>query len=217
MRAMILAAGSGTRLRPLTHLRPKPAVPVRGLPLIAYGLELLSRCGVREVMLNVHHLSDRLMATAQQRCPAGMRVHFSPERTLLGTGGGIRRAAGFLRESDPCLILGGDMILDADLPALVRTHRERGDAVTMLLIQDERMERFGSVGVDAAGCVRRIARRFDLGGETRAGLYAWANVVSARALDALPDRDVSNHFDDWLAPRLAAGARDIRGVFPTGR
>jgi NDP-sugar pyrophosphorylase family protein len=213
---MILAAGEGTRLRPLTALRPKPSVPVRGLPLLSYGLELLAHHGVREVIINVHHLSEVLIETAERCCPPGLRLHFSPEPELLGTGGGIRRAAAFLRESDPCLILGGDMILDANLSELLREHRERQDAVTMLLIDDPRVERFGSVGVDEAGCVRRIARRFDLGGEARAGLYAWANAVSARAFDALPDREVSNHFYDWLAPLLSAGARDIRGVFPGG-
>ena len=211
---MILAAGAGTRLRPLTALRPKPALPVRGLPLIAYGLALLARHGVREVMINVHHLPEILTAAAERYCPAGMRLFFSHERELLGTGGGIRRAARFLRESDPCLILGGDMILDADLSELVREHREAGDAATMLLLDDPRVDRFGSVGVDAQGCVRRVARRFDLGGETRGGLYAWANAVSRRALDSLPDREVLNHLDDWLVPQLAAGARDIRGVFP---
>ena len=74
------------------------------------------------------------------------------------------------------------MLLDVDLGALVARHRARGDAVTMLLRDDPRAESFGSIGIDAQGCVRRIGRRFDLGGETRAGVYTWVNVVSARAL-----------------------------------
>jgi hypothetical protein len=73
------------------------------------------------------------------------------------------------------------------------------------------MARFGSIGVDDRGAVRRIATRFDLGGETRAGLYTWANAVSRRAFDALPQRAVFNHFDHWIAPMLADGARDVRG------
>jgi NDP-sugar pyrophosphorylase family protein len=90
--------------------------------------------------------------------------------------------ADFLRESDPCLLLGGDMLLDVDLAALVARHRARRDAVTLLLRDDPRAESFGSIGADAQGCVRRIGRRFDLGGETQAGLYTWVNVVAARAL-----------------------------------
>lgn len=207
---MIVAAGLGTRLRPLSDLRPKPALPVRGLPLVAYNLALLARHGVREVVINTHHLPDQLEAAAREGCPPGLALHFSRETRLLETGGAIRRVAAFLRESDPSLVLGGDMLLDADLSALVRRHRERSDAVTLLLRDDPRGDRFGTIGVDAAGRVRRIAKRFDLGRETAAGVYTWANVVSARALDTLPQREVFGHLDAWLAPLLAAGASDIR-------
>ncbi len=208
---MIVAAGLGTRLRPLTDLRPKPALPVRGVPLIAYQLALLAHHGAREVVINVHHLAEQLIDVARHHCPRNVELHFSHEPELLDTGGGIRRVAKFLRESDPCLILGGDMLLDADLGGLLQRHRERGDAVTMLLRRDPRAEVFGTIGVDAERCVRRIGRRFDLGGEVDAGVYVWANAVSARAFDALPDREVFSHFDGWIAPLLEAGARDVRG------
>ncbi len=218
---MIVAAGHGTRLRPLTALRPKPALPVRGIPVVGWTLALLARHGVREVVINTHPLPERLRAAARAWCPSEMRLHFSHEETLLDTGGGIRRVAGFLRESDPCLVLGGDMLLDADLGALVARHRERGDAVTMLLREDDvRAERFGTIGVDGEGRVRRIAKRFDRGGETRSGVYTWANVISARALDTLPEREVFSHLDGWWMPRLAAGDESIRaedGVFAGGR
>ena len=209
MRAMIVAAGRGTRLRPLTDLRPKPALPVRGLPLVAYHLALLARHGVTEVVINVHHLPERLMETARRWCPPAIDLRFSFEPELLDTGGAIRAVANFLRESDPCLLLGGDMLLDVDLAALVESHRARRDAVTMLLRDDPRAESFGSIGTDAQGCVRRIGRRFDLGGATQAGVYTWVNVVSARALGDLPERRVFGHLDDWIAPRLASGARDV--------
>jgi len=209
MRAMIVAAGLGTRLQPLTDLRPKPALPVRGIPLISYAMAWLHQHGVSEVVINVHHLPAMLEAVARTHCPAGMTLRFSHERELLGTGGGIRRVADFLRESDPCLIIGGDMLAQADLGALVARHRTRGDAVTMLLREDPRIASFGSVGVDATGAVRRIATRHDLGGETRAGLYTWVNVVSRRALDALPDREAFSHFQEWIAPLLPGG--EIRG------
>jgi NDP-sugar pyrophosphorylase family protein len=81
----------------------------------------------------------------------------------------------------------------------------------MLLREDARTARFGSVGLDAEGRVRRIGRRFALPGETRAGLYVWANVVAARAFERMPGREIFSHLDDWLAPWLAAGAEDVRG------
>lgn len=215
MRAMIVAAGRGTRLRPLTELRAKPALPVRGIPLVGYALALLARAGVREVAINVHHLPETLESAARAWCPPGVALRFSHERTLLHTGGGIRRVAAFLRESDPCLVLGGDMLCDLDLQGLVARHRAGGQDATLLLREDPRAARFGTIGVDDEGNVRRIARRLDRGGETRAGLYTWVNVLSARAFDALPDREVFNHLDDWLAPLAAAGPGRVRGVVAT--
>jgi NDP-sugar pyrophosphorylase family protein len=151
------------------------------------------------------------MDAARRHCPAGVTLRFSIEKEILGTGGGIRRVADFLRESDPCLIVAGDMLLDADLAALVATHRAREDAFTLLLrAGDERAGSFGTIGVDRDGRVRRIADRFDLGEEARSGIYTWVNVVAARAFHALPERDVFSHLDDWIAPQLSAGARDIR-------
>jgi len=209
---MIVAAGLGTRLLPLTELRPKPALPVRGIPLIAYTLALLARHGVTEVIVNTHHLPDILMDAARRHCPLDMELRFSIEAELLDTGGGIRRVADFLRQSDPCLIVAGDMLLDADLSGLVATHRERGDAWTLLLRGgDPREKTFGTIGVDSQNRLRRIGTRYDLGGENQAGLYAWANVVAARAFDSLPEREIFSHFDQWIAPQLAAGATDIRG------
>ncbi|RIL06057.1 MAG: hypothetical protein DCC71_08215 [Proteobacteria bacterium] len=211
MRAMILAAGLGTRMRPLSDLRPKPILPVRGVPLLAYPLAWLAHHGVREVILNLHHMPEATRAAARAWAPPQLALRFSDEPELLGTGGGIRRAAAFLRESDPSLILAGDMICDADLGALVAAHRARGDAATLLLRDDPRADRFGTIGVDESGSVRRIARRFDLGGERGAGVYVSVNVIAARAFDWLPEREAFSHLDDWLAPRLAAGARDVRG------
>jgi NDP-sugar pyrophosphorylase family protein len=209
MRAMIVAAGLGTRLRPLTELRPKPAVPVRGIPLVAYPLALLGRAGVAEVTLNVHHRPQQLIAAAEAWQPAGLALRFSHEPTLLDTGGGIARVAEFLRESDPCLLLGGDMVVDLDLRALVDAHLRSGRAVTAVLRRDERGREFGTIGVDRTGRIRRIGRRFDLGGEVDSGVYTWVNVVSARAFDWLPEREVFSHLDHWWAPELARGSDAI--------
>jgi NDP-sugar pyrophosphorylase family protein len=189
---------------------------VRGIPLIAYTLALLARHGVSEVIVNAHHLPDILMDAARRHCPLDMELRFSIESELLDTGGGIRRVADYLRQSDPCLIIASDMLLDTDLSALVATHRERGDAWTMLLREGDLRERnFGTIGVDPHNRVRRIGTRYDFGGEHRAGLNAWANVVAARAFDSLPDLEIFSHFDGWIAPQLATGATDIRAEILT--
>lgn len=207
---MIVAAGLGTRLRPLTDLCPKPAVPVRGLPLISYSLALLAHHGFGEVVVNVHHLPEMLEQAARRHCPDSIELCFSHEPTLMDTGGGIRKVASFLRESDPCLLLGGDMLLDADLGSLVELHKSRGDAITLLLKEDPRAPRFGTLGVDAEGRLRRIADRVDLGGEVRAGVWPWVAVMSARAFDAVPDRDVFVFLDDWVGAMLGNARDSVR-------
>ncbi len=211
MRALILAAGLGERMRPLSALRAKPALPVRGIPVVAHLLALLERHDVREVVINLHHLPDTLRDAVEAWCPDGMRVEFSHEPALLGTGGAIRRVRSFLAGSDPSLILAGDMLLDGDLGALIERHRKREGAVTLLLKEDPRAERFGTIGIDAEGVIRRIGRGFDLGGSVRAGIYVHATVISPRALEWLPELERIEQHRQWLAPALVEGHRDIRG------
>lgn len=210
MRAMILAAGLGTRMRPFSEWVAKPVLPVLGIPLVAWPLAWLARHGVTEVVLNLHHLPEAVREAAEAWAPAGLAVRFSEEPVLLGTGGGIRRAAAFLRESDPSIVVSGDMICDLDLGALIARHRARGDRMTTALRADPRAERFGTIGIDADGRVRRIAHRFDLGGERKAGVNVSVYLFAARAFDSFPEREAFNHLDDWLAPALAAGADDLR-------
>jgi mannose-1-phosphate guanylyltransferase len=218
MRGMIVAAGLGTRLRPLTEWLPKPAVPVRGIPLIAYALELLAAAGVSEVVINVHYLPEQLTRAAERFKPPKLGLRFSHESDLLHTGGAIRRVASFLRESETSVILGGDMIVDLDLPGLIRAHASSGRAITTALADDPRIASFGSVGLDAEGGLRRIGRRFDLGGETQRGLYTWVNVLSARAFDSMPDREVFNHLEDWWGPLAAERPAEVGGlVLSAGR
>jgi len=207
---MILAAGRGTRMQPLSLLRAKPALPVLGVPVIAHLLALLEHCGASEVIVNLYHLPDSVREAVERYSPPGLAVSFSPEAELLGTGGGIKAAADFLRESDPCLVLTGDMLLDADLAGLAARHRERGDRCTLMLLRDPRQESFGSIGVDAEGCVRRIGSRFDLGGERAAGLFVGVRVLASRIFETLPPADQFEDLSDWFAPLLTAGARDIR-------
>ncbi len=212
MRAMILAAGLGERVRPLSALRPKPALPVRGMPVIGFGLRLLERHGVDEVVINRHYLASVLTERTEAVRPSGMELSWSDEPGPLGTGGGLRRAAEFLAASEQCIVLAGDMLLDADLTKLADAHRARGAAVTFLLKEDRRGSLFGTIGVDSAGRVRRIGRHFDLGGEVSAGVYVHATVISGETLASLPAQEPSNHLTDWIVPRLAEGADDVHGV-----
>jgi NDP-sugar pyrophosphorylase family protein len=211
---MILAAGLGTRLRPLTELRAKPAIPIRGRPVISLLLEFLARQGCREVMINLHHLPETIRAAIEADHPADLEIHFSEEPTLLGTGGGIRRAADFLRESEACIVLAGDMLLDIPLREHFERHLASGRHATLLLRRDSRDEEFGTIGVDASGNVDRIGpirlggadhRKRAGGGESSRGLFTGVRFFSREILDNWPEDaadDVFEDLRDWLVPGI---------------
>ena len=210
-RAMILAAGLGTRMRRLSDLCAKPALPVRGTPVIAFLLELLKSHGVSEVVVNLHHRPESIREAVHAFKPSGLEVTFSEETVPLGTGGGIRRARDFLMGSDPSLVLTGDMLLDIDLSGLVSRHQKRGDLATLALCEDSRVDRFGSIGISEGGAVRRIANSLDLGQEHASGVFTGARVFSRAGLESLPERDCFEDLRDWLVPLLKEGTGGVTG------
>lgn len=214
MRAMILAAGLGTRMRPLTDERAKPALPVRGRPVISLLLELLARQGIREVLINLHHRPDTIRQAVAADHPAALELTWSDEEAPLGTGGGLRRAAEFLRGSENCVVLAGDMLLDLDLAALAARHRASGHAVTLVLRSDPREASFGSVGVDERGRITRIGRhRVEAAGAERArGLFTSVRFFEREALRDWPNEDVFEDLRDWLMPRAAKRGLSLGGL-----
>ena len=119
MKAMILAAGRGTRLAPLTDHTPKPMLPIRGRPLIEWQIEQLKAAGIEQIVINTYHLGQQIMDALGDGQRLGVSIEYSIEESLLDTGGGIKRALPLLGK-DPFLVLNGDIWTDfnfADLPA----------------------------------------------------------------------------------------------------
>lgn len=152
MKAMILAAGEGRRMRPLTDSLPKPMLPVGGRPLVERLIGLLREHGVREVAINLHHQPHALTAHVGDGTRLGVRVVYSLEETALGTAGGVKRMQAFLRD-DPFFVLYGDVFTDMSLSALASFHRKRRAALTMALYQPET---HGECGVTKLGKDDRI-------------------------------------------------------------
>ena len=127
MRAMVLCAGFGTRLRPLTDKIPKPLVPLCGLPLLRYNFALLKNAGVEEIVVNTHHLGAEMEKGARAiAAELGLGLQVSrEEKQILGTGGGVRRAEKLLGDGT-FFLLNGDMIFDVDLGAALAAHRKAG-------------------------------------------------------------------------------------------
>jgi NDP-sugar pyrophosphorylase family protein len=216
---MILAAGLGTRLRPLTDYRAKPALPVRGRPVISLLLELLARHGVDQVLINLHHRPTTIREAVERDHPTGMTIHWSEEPRPLGTGGGIRRAAEFLRESDECLVMAGDMLLDIDIAQLLSRHRASGRDVSLVLREDSRGDDFGTIGIDERGQLTRIGKQElsrasqplddPIEREARQGLFTGVRFFSRSALVGWPDEEAFEDLRDWLAPRVEKGLASV--------
>jgi len=134
MKAMILAAGLGMRLRPLTDARPKALVEVAGRTMLEITLERLRKFGVNEVIINTHHLAEKVREYLESRKNFGMRIKISREEILLDTGGGLKKAAHFFLAEDsdePFILHNVDVISTIDLAQMVRFHVERGALATL--------------------------------------------------------------------------------------
>lgn len=132
MKAMILAAGLGTRLKPLTDHTPKALVPVGGVPLLERLINRLSHYGYHDFIINVHHFGEQIMDYVSSRDSFGQRIVFSDERDqLLDTGGGLWKAAGFFDDPSPFLVHNVDIVSDLDLNALLQAHREQKALATL--------------------------------------------------------------------------------------
>src|SRR5690348_16502482 len=142
MKAMILAAGLGTRLRPLTNDRPKALVEVAGRTLVEITLARLRSFGIEDVIINVHHFADRMLEYLKANRSFGMRIAVSREEELLDTGGGLKKAAYFFENSEePFILHNVDVISTIDLGRMVDAHRQR-KALATLAVQDRKTSRY---------------------------------------------------------------------------
>jgi mannose-1-phosphate guanylyltransferase len=210
MKGMILAAGFGTRLQPVTHTLPKPMVPLLNRPLIAWAVESFLAAGVRELIVNLHHLPEALERYLRDEYEGRAEFFFSREETILGTGGGIRRVRPQLATEDEFFLVNGDTVqfprwdalrdarraLDA-IAALTLRHAPENDKFTPVYLDDGRVTGFGS-------------------GTGEAMMFAGSHVISTRIFDQLPDRDFSGIVEHAYVPLLASGRESLAGVVDDG-
>ena len=188
MKAIILAAGEGTRLRPLTEHCPKPMLPVGGRPLLEHLLKLLCNHGVREVAINLHHRPEAVTSHFGDGSSLGMKIAYSHEKELLGTAGALRRMASFL--DDTFLVLCGDLLTDVDFTSLVEFHRWRSAVATTALHRVEEPGRAGLVDAASDGRILRFeekpprSRRFT--NLACAGIYVFEPSVLAEIPEGRP-------------------------------
>jgi mannose-1-phosphate guanylyltransferase len=207
MKAMILAAGFGTRLRPVTYTLPKPIVPLCGRPLIAWAVESLLAFGIRDFIVNLHHLPEPIERFLPAQFPDA-RFEFSFEPEILGTGGGVRKVRSLLEHDDEFLLVNGDTIQfppyealratrnDA-LAALTLRHPPQGDRFTPVYFDDGRITGFGK-------------------GRGEPLMFSGTHLIANRIFDYLPNKDFSGIVDEVYQPLIDSGRETIAGVVDDG-
>jgi mannose-1-phosphate guanylyltransferase len=214
MRAMVLAAGLGTRLRPITYEMPKPMVPVLNRPVMEHILRLLARHGFTETIANLHWFPDLIESYFGDGSEFGVELSYSREQQLLGTSGGVRNAAGFL--GDSFLVISGDALTDIDLGAMREFHESHGGVATLATKRVDDTSQFGVAITGADGRIQGFQEKPDpaeaLSNLANCGIYMFRSEI----FDFFPEPGTSKAagpadppgFADWamdVFPRLLEG------------
>lgn len=223
MKAMILAAGLGTRLRPLTDDRPKALVEIAGRTMLEITIRRLRECGVREVIVNAHHFADMIVAYLKAHDDFGMRIEVSREDVLLDTGGGLKKAAPFLLEGgsagDEAFVLHNvDVLSTIDLGQMMKAHAEQRALATLAvqeretsryLMFDEQLQLCGRrAGRDGVPKIVRVAER------VQALAFCGIHVISRRFLRMVSEQGAFSILAPYL--RLAAQGEKLAGFRADG-
>ncbi|HSP13678.1 MAG TPA: NDP-sugar synthase [Thermoanaerobaculia bacterium] len=211
MKAMILAAGYGTRLRPLTYSMPKPMVPICNRPLIGYAVEQFLAMGVKEIVVNLHHLPEvlerYLVAEYGDRC----KFEFSFEPEILGTGGGLRKVRPLLEHEDDFFVVNGDTIQFPPFEKLRAARREKRALAALTLRHPPQRDRFTAVWY-RDGAITGFARS----GEGEPLMFSGAHLMSSRIFGYIPNKDFSGIVDEVYIPLIASGKETVAGVVDDG-
>lgn len=213
MKGMILAAGLGTRLWPLTEGRSKPAIPFMNQPLISYSADYLASFGINEIVVNLHHEPESIRQALGDGSAFGVGIQYSYEEEILGTSGAIDRVRGLLCDED-FVVINGKIVTDIDLAAAVRTHSESNAIATLVLRENAGRERFSVVEVDSN---RRIVKFAGFpepakDHETPPLMFTGIQVLSPRILDYVPRNCFSHSTVDVYPPAIEKGEAVIGHV-----
>jgi len=216
MKAMILAAGMGERMWPLTEERAKPSLPLINRPMIAHVLEHLARHGVEEAVINLHYHPESIRGLVGDGKKYGVKVHYSDEPVILGTAGGLKKAETFLKDSAPFFMINSDSIGDCDLSAALKKHRESAALATMVLIPQDPKSGYSTVEMDERDRIVRIAGNPSGSSDPGTGRYFFSgiHVLEPDIFAAIPSGKSEINSD--IYPRLITAGRVIKGFVHTG-
>ncbi len=215
MKAVVLCAGLGTRLRPLTNSWPKPAMPLLGQPLLRYSLGVLRRAGAQWLGINTHHLHKIMEAVASSECRrAGIDLELTHERVIQGTAGGIRAFRKWL-EDDPFLVINGDTLFSFELDPLLSAHRSSGALATMVLMSMPAGEPYAAVETDPDGRIWRIAGKGVEARQLEPWHFTGVHILNPEIFDFM-SRTGPEDINREVYPRALQQGKVIRGQVVSG-
>jgi NDP-sugar pyrophosphorylase family protein len=212
VKAFILAAGLGTRLRALGLDVPKVMVPIGGKPLLQHHFELLGRQGIREFIVNLHYLPEKITEFFGDGSRYGVRITYSHEPELLGTAGAVKKMAAQLG-AEAFVVFYGDNLVRMDLPALVRFHRDRQALATLALWESPEPWTGGVVETDPTGRVTRFVEKPDRKTISTNLINAGIYLLEPAVLDAIPV-GVACDFGRDVFPKLLAQRQPLYAMKP---
>jgi NDP-sugar pyrophosphorylase family protein len=206
MKAMILAAGFGTRLKPLTETVPKPMVPVLNRPLLERTIEQLRQANIQDIVVNVHHLPEQVMAHFGDGSKFGVNLHFSIEKEILGTAGGIKAAQKFL-DGGPFLVINSDIIVDIDLGQVLEFHRERGSCLTLVVREDDLPEKYAPIEIGPDGRIARFigGSSTNVPDETRRVMFTGIQIMESEIFSRIPQGKFCGTTEDVFPGMIEEG------------
>jgi len=201
MKAMILAAGIGSRLRPLTTVRPKPLFPIYATPLLATLIRQLQETGVKDIVVNSHHLNGHITSYLEENTLSGLTITHSYEADLLGTAGALKKVEDSWNDT-PFIVTNGDIIHTIDLKAAYHHHNESGNLATLVLHD---YPRYNQVEIDQHGTIVGIRdkRAHKTSATTRKVAFTGIHIISPQLLAAIP----SHRYVDIISIYLQLIAR----------
>jgi NDP-sugar pyrophosphorylase family protein len=200
---MLLAAGEGQRLRPLTSRQPKPMLPLGGRPLLEHNVRLLAQYGIREIAINLHFHPEVVVDYFGDGSRFGVEIAYSHEPELLGTAGAVKKMASFF--SEPFLVLYGDNFTDCRLDRLIQFHRQKGGLCTIAAFQRENVAASGIIGLDDTFHVTRFLEKPSPDQVFSNWVSAGLLVMEPAVLDFMPASGPSDFGRDVLPALLRSG------------
>lgn len=213
MKAVILAGGEGTRLRPLTLSVPKPVVPVVDRPFLRHQLDLLATVGITEIVFSLAYRPEQVQTVFGDGSGIGRLIRYAVEETPLGTGGAVKNAEPHL--DDVTVVFNGDVLTDVDLPAVVRAHQETAASATIVLTPVPNPSAYGLVETDASGRILRFVEKPDPSQITTDTINAGIYVLNTATLDLMPPL-VNHSIERAFFPALIARGDRLTGFVHRG-